>query len=46
MDPQGMLAEIVQDKERIQGVLSAEGVPAVVVEVTTNKPVSSSVIIH
>ena len=46
MDPQGMLAEIVQDKERIQGVLSAEGVPAVVVEVTTSKPVPSSVIIH
>ena len=45
MDPQGMVAEIVQDKERIQGVLPAEGVPAVVVEVTTNKPVPSSVML-
>ena len=42
VDPQGKVAEIVQDKERIQGVLPAEGVPAVVVEVTTNKAVPSS----
>ena len=46
VDPQGMVAEIVQGKDRIQGVLSAEGDLAVVVEVTANKPVPSSVIIH